>query len=134
MCVWAVRGWVMFICLYMYLRGRKFGGFGKKYVLINVEHEVRETSQNTDLDMREMLGLDKALQRVQGELTNNLGKLTSINEHVEHEEQKLKYIKNDPSYRDEQRREVETRLERLKEEHSARLELVSQKKRELQSR
>ena len=45
-----------------------------------------------------MLGLDKALQRVQGELANNLGKLTLIEEHVEREEQKLKDIKNDPSY------------------------------------
>ena len=86
-----------------------------------IEHEVKEASQNTDLDMRDMLGLDKTLQRVQCELANNLGKLTSINEHVEHEEQKLKDIKNDPSYSNEQRHEVETRLERLKEEHSARL-------------
>ena len=45
-------------------------------IITTVEHEVKEASQNTDLDMRELLGLDKALQRVQGELANNLGKLT----------------------------------------------------------
>ena len=100
--------------------------------LTTVEHEVKEASQNTDLDMREMLGLDKALQRVQGELANNLGKLTLINEHVEREEQKLKDIKNDPSYTNEQKLEIEKRLERLKDEHSTRLELASQNKRELQ--
>ena len=101
--------------------------------ITTVEHEVKEASQNTDLDMREMLGLDKALQRVQGELANNLGKLTSIKEHIEREEQKLDVIANDPSYTDEQRKEVQARLERLKEEHSARLELVSQNKNDLQS-
>ena len=98
--------------------------------ITTVEHEVKEASQNTDLDMREML--DKTLQRVQGELANNLGKLTLIDEHVEREKQKLKDVKNDPSYTDEQRKEVQARLEGLKEEHSARLELVSQNKRELQ--
>ena len=100
--------------------------------ITTVEHEVKEASQNTDLNMREMLGLDKALQRVQGELANNLGKLTSIKEHIEREQQKLRDVKNDPSYTDEQRKEVQARLERLKEEHSARLELVSQNKNELQ--
>ena len=101
--------------------------------ITTVEHEVKEASQNTDLNMREMLGLDKVqVQRVQGELANNLGKLTSIKEHIEREEQKLDVIANDPSYTDEQRKEVQARLERLKEEHSARLELVSQNKNELQ--
>ena len=100
--------------------------------ITTIEHEVKEASQNTDLNMREMLGLDKALQRVQGELANNLGKLTSIKEHVQREQQKLDVIANDPSYTDEQRKEVQARLERLKEEHSARLELVSQNKNELQ--
>ena len=100
--------------------------------ITTVEHKVNEASQNTDLNMREMLGLDIALQRVQGELANNLGKLTSIKEHIEREQQKLRDIKKDPSYTDEQKHEIEKRLERLKEEHSTRLELASQNKRELQ--
>ena len=65
-------------------------------------------------------------------MANNLGKLTLIDEHVQREEQKLKDIKNDPSYTNEQKHEIEKRLERLKEEHSTRLELASQNKRELQ--
>ena len=36
--------------------------------------KTREASQNTDLDMREFLGLDKALQSIQGELLNNTSK------------------------------------------------------------
>ena len=100
--------------------------------ITTVEHEVKEASQNTDLDMREMLGLE-ALQRLQGELANNLGKLTSIKEHIGREEQKLKDIKNDSLYTDEQRKEVQARLEKLKEEHFERLELVSQNKNDLQN-
>ena len=38
--------------------------------------KIRAASQNTDLDMREFLGIDKALQSIQGELLNNTSKLT----------------------------------------------------------
>ena len=99
-------------------------------VIIDVEHEVRDVEQNTDLDKHEII---EQLQRIQGELVNNEGKLTSINKHIELEEQNLKDIKNDLSYSDEQRQEVEKRLERLKEEHSDRLQKVSKNKKELQS-
>ena len=99
-------------------------------VIIDVEHEIRDISQNTDLDMREII---EQLQKVHGELTNNEGKLTSINKHIELEEQKFKDIKNDLSYSDEQRHEVEMRLERLKEEHSDQQQKVSKNKKELQS-
>ena len=44
---------------------------------INVK--TREAPQNTDLDVREFLGIDKALQSIQGELLNNTSKLTEIN-------------------------------------------------------
>ena len=37
-----------------------------------------ETSQNTDLDRREFLGMDKALQDIKGELLNNTSKLTEL--------------------------------------------------------
>ena len=73
-------------------------------VIINVEHEVRETSQNTDLYMLEEI---EPLQRIQGELANIDGKLTAINEHIEHEQQKLDVIANDATYTDEQRKEVQ---------------------------
>ena len=44
---------------------------------INVK--TREASQNTDLDMREFLGINKALQGIKGELLKNMSKLTEIN-------------------------------------------------------
>ena len=37
-----------------------------------IHGKTRETLQNTDLDMREHLGIEKALQSIQGELLNNI--------------------------------------------------------------
>ena len=45
----------------------------------DVHVKTREASQNTYPDMREFLGIDKALQSIQGELLNNTSKLTEIN-------------------------------------------------------
>ena len=44
----------------------------------DIHVNTREASQNTDLVMREFLGIDKALQSIQGELLNNTSKLTEI--------------------------------------------------------
>ena len=46
----------------------------------DIHAETREASQNTNLDMREYLGMDKALQAIQGKLTNNAPKLTVVHE------------------------------------------------------
>ena len=45
-----------------------------------VHTKTQETSQNTDLDMQEFLGINKALQTIQGKLVNNTSKLTDTNE------------------------------------------------------
>ena len=45
--------------------------------------KTREALQNTDLDMREFLGINKALQSIQGELLNNTSKLTEINKSID---------------------------------------------------
>ena len=44
----------------------------------DIHVKTREASQNTDLNMRELLGIDKALQSMQGKLLNKIDKL--INE------------------------------------------------------
>ena len=62
-----------------------------------------EASQNTDLDMLEFLGIDKALQNIQGELLNNTSKLTEINKRIKKDTKKLEEVENDPTYSDEQR-------------------------------
>ena len=44
----------------------------------DIRIKTREVSQNTDLDMREFLGISKALQSINGELHNNTAKLSEL--------------------------------------------------------
>ena len=48
--------------------------------------------QNTDLDMREFLGIDETLQTIQVELLNNTSKLTKFNEYIKKKEVKRTWI------------------------------------------
>ena len=53
------------------------------------------TNKNADLDMRENVGFDKVLQTNRGELTNNVSKLSEINEctkKIAKSQKKLKMI------------------------------------------
>ena len=100
----------------------------------DVHVEIRETSQNTDLDMREFLGIDKALQSIQGELLNNTSKLTQINKRIERDTKKLEEVENDSTYSDEQRQLHKDRLDDLNTEEQARLEIISQNRKDLQTR
>ena len=43
---------------------------------------TREAATNTDLDMQEFLGIDKALRRVQGEIINNTAKLSELDKQL----------------------------------------------------
>ena len=47
--------------------------------------------------MREFKGIDKALTRIKGELANNVGKLTDIDEHITREQKKLAEIEASPN-------------------------------------
>ena len=69
----------------------------------NIHVKTREASQNTDLDMREFLGTDKALQSIQSELLNNTSKLTEIDKRIKRDTKKLQEVENDLTYSDEQR-------------------------------
>ena len=62
--------------------------------------KTREANQNIDLDMREFLGIDKALQSIQGEPVNNTLKLTETNKRIERDTKNLEEVKNDSSYTD----------------------------------
>ena len=88
--------------------------------------KTREVSQNTDLDMQEFLGIDKALQSIQGELLNNTSKLTEINKSIKRDTKKLEEAENDPTHSDEQRQLCRDRLDNLNTEKQARLEILSQ--------
>ena len=79
------------------------------------------TLNDPPLNLREILGLDKALQTIRGELTNNLAKLTQLDDHIALERQKL-----DAGDIDEfSRRRLAERLQDLQVERSARLEAAA---------
>ena len=63
--------------------------------------------------MREFLGIDKALKRIQGELLNNTLKLAEINKRIGKDTKKLEEVKNDTTYSDEQRQLYKDRLDNL---------------------
>ena len=69
----------------------------------DIHVKTQEASQNPSLDMKEFLGIDKALPSIQGELLNNTSKLTEINKHIKRDTKKLEEVENDPTYTDEQR-------------------------------
>ena len=60
--------------------------------------KTRKASQNADLDMREFLGIDKALQSIQGELVNNTSKLTETDNRIKRDTKTLEEVENDPTY------------------------------------
>ena len=68
----------------------------------DIHAKTREASQSIDFGMRELLGIDKALQTIQDDLANNASKLTEINEHIQKDSKKLKEIDDDPTYSEEQ--------------------------------
>ena len=99
----------------------------------NIHVKTREASQNTDLDMREFLRIDKALQGRQSELLSNTSKLTEINKCIKRDTKKLEEVENDPTYSDQQRQLYRDRLDDLNTEKQARLEILSQNRKYLQT-
>ena len=99
----------------------------------DIHAKTREAPQNTDLDMQEFLGIDKALQTIQGELLNNTSKLKEINKRIERDTKKLEEVENDPICFDEQRQLYKDRLDDLNTEKQARLEILSQNRKDLQT-
>ena len=99
----------------------------------DIHVKTREASQNTDLDMRELLGNDKSLQAIQGELFNNTSKLTEVNKRIKRDTKKLEEVENDPTYSDEQRQLYRDRLDDLNTEKQARLEILLQNRKDLQT-
>ena len=100
----------------------------------NIHVKTREASQNTDLDMQEFLGIDKAVQSIQGELLNNTLKLTEIYKCIQRDTRRLEEVENDPTYTNEQRQLYRDRLDNLNTKKQARLEILSRKdQRDLQT-
>ena len=83
--------------------------------------------------MWEILGIDKAVQGIQGELLNNTSKLTEINKRIKRDTKTLEEVEDDPTYSDEQRQLYRDRLDDLNAEKQARLEILSQNWKDLQT-
>ena len=58
-------------------------------LVANIHIKTREASQNTDLDMQELSGINKALQSIQSELLNNTSTLTEINKRIKKDTKKF---------------------------------------------
>ena len=82
---------------------------------------VKNTQTQTEgLNLKELQGLDKALQSIRGELVNNLAKLTDIDKDIAKEKRKLDEAEDEISKKD-----IKARLKNLEDEKAARLEAVS---------
>ena len=110
----------------------------------NAVHELETTLTNEDIDeilgtvddpplnLRELRGLDKALQTIRGELTNNLAKLSELDDHIKLEERKL--AEADSASVDEViKRRIVERLRDLQDERASRLEAASANREALRS-
>ena len=83
--------------------------------------------------MQEFLGIDMALQSIQGELLNNTSKLVEIDKCIQRDTKKLEEGGNDPTYNDEQKQLYRDRPDDLNTETEARIEILSQNRRHLQT-
>ena len=99
----------------------------------DIHIKTREVSQNTDIDMREFLGIDRVSQSIQGELLNNTSKLTEINKRIKRDTKKLEEVENDPTYSDQQRQLYRDRLDDLNTKKQVKLEKLSQNREDLQA-
>ena len=87
---------------------------------------VHTDTQTEGQTLRELQGLDKALQRTRGELTNNLANLTELDKDITRQKQKLQEAEDETSQRD-----IRSRIKNLEDERVARLEAASANKEEL---
>ena len=76
--------------------------------------------------MQEFLGINKALQSIQGEILNNTSKLIEFNKSIKIDTKKLEKVEPDHTYSDEQRYLYKDRLDDLNTKKQARLEILSQ--------
>ena len=83
--------------------------------------------------MQEFPGIDMALQSIQGELLNNTSKLVEIDKRIQRDTKKLEEGGNDSTYNDEQKQLYRDRPDDLNTETEARIEILSQNRRHLQT-
>ena len=97
-------------------------------IIETVKTLSRDIATNTDLEQREMLGLENAFTRFDGELVLNTEKLTEIDEQIKGTKDELKNAQ-DP----QEQKELKARLKELQQERKTRLEIASQNQKQLSS-
>ena len=80
------------------------------------------------MTQREFLGISRALETIRGEHTNNLAKLTELDEHIALEERKLEEAPDETT-----KNLIAERLRNLQDERAARLEAASTTREALRS-
>ena len=95
----------------------------------SIVETMETTFSDASLPLREIRGLDKALQTIRGELVNNLAKLTELDNHITREQNKL----DEPDIGDFERRRIAERIRNLKDERVSRLEAASASREALRS-
>ena len=77
------------------------------------------STQTDGLTLRELEGLDKELRTISGSLRSAIAKSMAKQVDIDKENRKLEEIANDETYSDEQREEVQVRLQRFQDEQKA---------------
>ena len=77
------------------------------------------STQTSGLTLRELEGLDKELRTISGSLRSAIAKSIAKQIDIDKENRKLEEIANDETYSDEQREEVQARLQRFQDEQKA---------------
>jgi len=92
-------------------------------VKILVSYAATSTHDVDNLSMREILALDKALQRTRGALVDNIARLSQLYNDIALAEEELggEEAANDP----EKKRHIQKRLDRLRDERASRLEAAA---------
>ena len=95
----------------------------------SIVETMETTFSDAPLPLREIRGLDKALQTIRGELVNNLAKLTELDNHITREQNKL----DDPDIVEFERQRITERIRNLEDERVSRLEAASASREALRS-
>ena len=89
-----------------------------------IETSLTETgedasTQTSGLTLRELEGLDKELRTISGSLRSAIAKSIAKQVDIDRENRKLEEMANDETYSNEQREEVQARLQRFQDEQKA---------------
>ena len=85
---------------------------------------IEPTERDKLLPLRELQGLDKQIRTIKGSLKVAIAKRVELEDRIKHEENKLNEIQ-DPIYSDDQRKMVEDRIKKLRDELNERNEEIN---------